>query len=149
MWKLIAFNVVLFFLISCSDRDAHYESVVSKNGNERLIEFEKLEVDERMRVYRKIYENSGHPHDSELSIGFRDYPDEVMRLIIIDLNNSDIREFYMYLPVLYDIGKRANFDICEKNYIDPIRSAIVSYNLSSDHLRLFQQIKFDKCNLVM
>jgi len=117
------------------------------NGDEQLRQFQKYPIAERFRLYNKVYNRSGHPHEAELSIGFRDRPKESINYVINDLEGSNFSDFLRYLPIIYDLGKRTSVDICGSNYITSLKKIIAGYHLSPKQLKALEGLRFDRCEL--
>jgi hypothetical protein len=141
--------VLALFLVAsgCGERDPNYENLKQLDGAARLAQFELLSLDERFRLYNKIYDKSGHPHDVELSVGFKDRPAESLNRIITDLNSSEFPDFLRYLPVIYNIGKRSDLDICTPRYIGKLKEILASYNLSPAQIKALNGLRFHRCQL--
>lgn len=146
MRKVIA--IALLLLASgCGQRDPNYEKLQQLEGGARLAQFEALPLDERFRLYNKIHDKSGHPHDVELAVGFQDRPAESLNWIIDDLKSSDFTDFLKYLPIIYNIGKRSKIDICRPEYIGRIKSILASYKLSDAQTKALDGLRFSRCEL--
>lgn len=146
MWK-ISVLVIPLLLSSCGKRDVNYDRITQLNGSARLSQFELLPIGERFRLYNKIHGKSGHPHDVELSVGFKDKPTETIKFIISDLKSSKFTDFLRYLPIIYDVGKRSGVDICRPEYIGQLKFILASYNLSAAQTKALEGLRFSRCQL--
>jgi hypothetical protein len=144
--KVIA--LTLFLVVSgCGEPDPNYETLKQLDGSARLDQFKTFPINERLRLYNKVYRKSGHPHDSELSIGFRDNPDETLRRIIVDLRTSGFGDFMRYFHIIYDIGMHSRLDICRQEYIGSLKSILASYKLSAGQAKALEEVRFSRCQL--
>lgn len=141
-------TLALLLLVSgCGERDPNYEKLQKLDGSARLAQFEALPLDERFRLYNKIHNKSGHPHDVELSVGFQDRPREALNRIIADLKSSEFTDFLRYLPIIYNIGKRSSIDICRPEYIGQLKGILASYKLSAAQTKALDGLRFSRCQL--
>lgn len=146
MQKIVAVAMLLL-VCSCGDPDPNYERLKKLDRNTQLSQFEKFSLDERFRLYNKIYRKSGHPHDVELSVGFRDKPRESLIRIIGELRHSDLEDFLRYLPVIYDIGRSDRIDICRPEYIGQLKEIISRYRLTNAQTEALKGLRFGRCEL--
>ena len=150
--RKIIIALFLSVLCSCGDRDAkpdaNYGAVRSPGGVERLEKFKKFPLTERFRLYNKIYKNSGHPHDVELSFGFRDDPEDALNYIINDLHSSRYGDFLKYLPIIDILGNEPNVDICRRDRIQSLRTIIANYRLNEQELTILKGLRFNRCELI-
>jgi hypothetical protein len=138
---------LLLLASGCGERDPNYEKLKQLDGSARLAQFETLPINERFRLYNKIHDKSGHPHDVELSVGFKDNPAEALNHIIADLKSSEFTDFLKYLPIIYDIGKRSSIDICRPEYIGQLKGILASYKLSTAQTKALEGLRFSRCEL--
>ncbi len=136
----------LLLLAGCYEKDPNYDQLASLGEDARLVKFRAFPLAERFRLYDKIYWKSGHPHDAELAEGFRDKPDKSMVYIIQKLQNSKLGDFDEYFPIIYDLDAETSVNVCESEYILPLRKIVSSYNPAKTGAD-FSQIKFKKCQL--
>lgn len=147
MRKKIAIITLILLMNGCNQNDLNYHNIQKLEGDARLAQFKTLPITERFRLYNKIYENSGHPHDIELSVGFQDKPADSLVTIINDLKFSKFSDFLRYLPIIYNIGKRSSVDICKPEYIGRLKSILMSYKLSNSQEEAISVLKFERCQL--
>jgi hypothetical protein len=145
MRKVVA--LALLLVSGCGEPDPNYDKLKKLDGGARLAQFETLPINERFRLYNKIYRKSGHPNDAELSVGFKDKPAEALNYIITDLRSSEFSDFLRYLPIIYNIGKRSGIDICRPEYIGQIKGILANYKLSTAQVKALEGLRFGRCEL--
>ena len=75
--------------------------VVSGDQDRMVERLETLDVPERLKINKYLYDRSGHPRDTRLASGFKGKPGETLRRITRDLAPGDFSRFLRYLPVIH------------------------------------------------
>jgi hypothetical protein len=143
----VTLSVLLTLVSGCTDQDSNFDEIQGLTGHEREETFRSYSLEERFRLYNKVYENSGHPHDVELATSFRDEPERSLEFIIEDLKTSNFTDFLRYLPIIYDVGKRSGTNICQPRYIGRLKAIISNYDLSAAQRGALKGLQFDGCEL--
>lgn len=143
-----AISLLALFTVSCEDADPNFSALQKQSGLAREEKFEKFSLLERFRLYNKIYENSRHPHDAELAVGFRDKPSESLKYIADDLRDSNFSDFLKYMPILYDLGQNTQVDVCHDIGFQDIQDTVRNYDLSTLQESAIAGLDFGGCKVV-
>src|SRR5215203_5552649 len=119
---------LLFVLLgSCSPPDRSYDDLLK---SENKVEFVKnMDVRERLRLYEKLYNNSGHPPDTSLASAFEDRPGETLIAIRDQLSAGAYSDLVRNTPIISHLSVVEGYDICTDQNLEKIRSAIETYRI--------------------
>jgi len=114
---------------------------------QELHRFQKLSISQRLKVYNARYDDSGHPRDVELAVGFRDKPGETFDVIVADLPPGDFGRFMRYWPIIYSISEVRGFNICRLRQFPLLEARTHSYRLDEQQLKAIGPVQFRGCTL--
>lgn len=150
--KVVAAISISIAVIGCSDKssDPNFNLIYSASDEEQVYIFRKLSLEERLRIYKKMYLISGHPKDSHLALyGFSDKPKETMYEIIKELKHSNFSEFMMYRHIIFYTARTNSYSLCEDHYaMDEIHRAIVRYSLNQSQIDALREVDYGGCRIV-
>jgi len=148
MWNKIAAYLGLFLLFACGPVDNNFNNIENSIGSDKIKMFVAFPLDERFRLYNKVYNKRWRPHKTELAIGFRDQPERAISYIVNDLISSTFSDFIRYFPIIYDLSKNSHYNLCRGEYVLELRKIIHSYRLSNEQLNTLNGIHLGKCDLI-